>query len=267
MNQAKIVLSDDNYYSNETDWQYMSNSQFKRFKECEAQAMARLKDNWEPNSDPVALLVGNYVHSKFENEEAHKKFKEKNETKMFSKRSPYGLLKAFQVAEDMIQALEGQEFFTNLYQGEKEHIVQEKYLGVEWKAKIDCLNLENDYFVDIKTSADLEKKVWSNVYNKRVSWVVDFGYYLQMALYAKLLEIKFGRPFTPIIAGVSKQEPPSVKLYQLDPWILEVELAELEKDLPRIIQVKNGEIEPNYCGKCEYCRGHMKVSEFSNTEE
>ncbi|MGX7195205.1 PD-(D/E)XK nuclease-like domain-containing protein [Enterococcus olivae] len=267
MIQEEIVLSDENYYTNESDWQYMSNSQIKRFKECEAQAMARLKDDWEPSSDPVALLVGNYVHSKFESPEAHEKFKQENKDRMYSKRSPHSLLKAFQVAEDMIQALEAQEFFTNLYHGEKEVIVQEEYLGVEWKAKIDCLNLENDYFVDIKTSADLEKKVWSTVYNKRVSWVVDFGYYLQMALYAKLLEIKYGRTFTPVIAGVSKQEPPSVKVYQLDDWFLEVELAELEKVLPRIIQVKNGEVAPNYCGKCEYCRGHMKVSELSNTEE
>lgn len=267
MKQTKIVLSDENYYDNESDWQYLSVSQYKKFIECEAQAMARLSENWEPNSGTTALLVGNYVHSYFESTEAHEKFIAKNEDVMYSKRSPYGLLKAFQVAEDMIHALERQPFFINLYQGEKEHIVQEKYLGVDWKAKIDCLNIENGYFVDIKTSADLEKKVWSTVYNKRVSWIVDYGYYLQMAVYAKLLEIEFGKEFTPVIAAVSKEEPPNVKMYQLDPWIMEVELQELENHLQRIIKVKNGELTPTYCGKCEYCRGHMEVTKFSDTEE
>ena len=52
-------LNKKNYYSNEADWQYMSVSQFKTFQECEAATLAKLKEEWSPESDPTALLVGN----------------------------------------------------------------------------------------------------------------------------------------------------------------------------------------------------------------
>lgn len=64
--RSKIKLNDDNYYGNEADWQYMSVSQYKNFLKCPAAALAKLKGDWQPSSDPIALLVGNYVHSYFE---------------------------------------------------------------------------------------------------------------------------------------------------------------------------------------------------------
>ncbi|RXA82341.1 hypothetical protein EQ868_14860, partial [Enterococcus hirae] len=117
------TLSDENYYSNEADWQYMSTSQYKSFLKCEAAALAKLKGDWQPISNPKALLVGNYVHSYFESKEIHEAFKEENKSKMFSSRKPYGLLKDFQIAEQMIDRLKQEEAFMNIYQGEKETIV------------------------------------------------------------------------------------------------------------------------------------------------
>lgn len=49
----------------------MSFSVFKDFEKCEAATLAKLKGDWEPSSDPKALLIGNYVHSYFESEQAH----------------------------------------------------------------------------------------------------------------------------------------------------------------------------------------------------
>ncbi|MDT2738245.1 PD-(D/E)XK nuclease-like domain-containing protein, partial [Enterococcus pseudoavium] len=71
-----IILSDENYYSNEADWHYMSVSQYKDFIKCPAAALAKLKGEWQPDSDKKPLLVGNYVHSYFESAEAHEAFKE-----------------------------------------------------------------------------------------------------------------------------------------------------------------------------------------------
>jgi SAM-dependent methyltransferase len=36
-------------------------------------------------------------------------------------------------------------------------------------------------------------------------------------------------------------------------------LDDVAARLPRITKVKNGEIEPWYCGECEYCRGILKA--------
>lgn len=106
-----IILSDENYYSQEADLAYMSVSQYKKFLECEAAALAKLKGEWTPDSDPKALLVGNYVHSYFESPEIHEAFKEENKSKMFSSRKPFGLLKDFQIAEQMIERLKKKKPF------------------------------------------------------------------------------------------------------------------------------------------------------------
>lgn len=67
---TKDLLGKD-YYSLESAKVYWSVSQVKRFKECEARALAELNDEWQDKRDKTVLLVGNYVHSAFESKEAH----------------------------------------------------------------------------------------------------------------------------------------------------------------------------------------------------
>ena len=45
-NNDPIKLTPENYHSHETDWQYMSFSLFKDFEQCEARALAKLKEDW-----------------------------------------------------------------------------------------------------------------------------------------------------------------------------------------------------------------------------
>ncbi|KMT33298.1 PD-(D/E)XK nuclease-like domain-containing protein [Melissococcus plutonius] len=236
MNQQNLnqQLNRSNYYSREMNQRYMSVSQYKAFRKCEAATLAELNGDWQDPKDQTALLVGNYVHSFFESPAAHQEFKEENKQSMYSQKKPYGLLKSFQVAENMIQSLERQEAFTMLYTGEKEHITTDTLYGVEWKARIDCLNSKGGYFIDIKTTADMSKKVWNNRYNQRVSWIVDYGYYLQLAVYKQLLEKEFKKEFIPYITAVSKQEPPMVKFYELDPYLMESELLDLKNNIDRV---------------------------------
>ena len=70
-----MVLTAENYYSQEANEEYMSVSQFKDFcgtygkMPCEFTAMEKLKGRWEePKSK--ALMVGSYVDSYFEGREA-----------------------------------------------------------------------------------------------------------------------------------------------------------------------------------------------------
>ena len=265
--RSKINLTDDNYYGNEADWQYMSVSQYKNFLKCPVAALAKLKGEWEPISDPVALLVGNYVHTYFESPEIHKGFKEENKEKMFSSRKPYGLLKDFKIAEQMIKRLEQEEAFMNLYQGEKETIVTGELFGVEWKGKIDCLNLEDNYFVDIKTNRDMHKREWNEVYGKRCTFIENFGYVLQMAVYCELLKQQYRKEFVPIIAAVSKQTPSEAKLITLDEDKMAFELINLRDNIEHIQRIKMGEEQPEACGTCEYCRANQRITGFTNMND
>lgn len=252
-------LNKKNYYSQESNKAFMSVSQFKDFYKCEALAMAKI-DGFNEFSTNTALLIGNYVHSFFESEEAHQEFIQDNESALKTKT---GNLRAdFVTADKMIKKLNADDFFNFIYLGEKEHILTGDFFGTEWKARIDCLNVEKGYFVDIKTTASLEKRYWSNKYKKMVSFVENYDYIIQMAVYKVLLEMKFGKPFEPYIVAVSKDEPTDLMAIKFDEDRFTAEYDLIETLLPRFIQVKNGEVEPTKCGKCAYCKQNKKLTGF-----
>jgi len=242
----------------------MSVSQFKDFQKCEAAALAKLKETWQPKSDPTALLVGNYVHSYFESATAHGQFIEENTQAIFKRD---GAERAeFVQAIDMIEALEYDDFFNFIYQGKKELILTGELFNTEWKARIDCFNESKGYFVDLKTTRSLSHRYFSKKYGGYVSFVEEYGYVLQMAVYKQLLEAKYNREITPYIFAVTKESPPDIAAIELHPSRFNYELIMIEQELPHILQVKYGEVAPEMCGKCEFCRKHKQITGFIEIE-
>ncbi|WP_376715863.1 PD-(D/E)XK nuclease-like domain-containing protein [Enterococcus dongliensis] len=258
-------LNRKNYYSNEADWQYMSVSQFKDFMKCEAATLAKLKEEWKPNSDDTALIVGNYVHTYFESELAHEEYIDENRQVILKKDGTERA--AFVQAIDMIEALEYDDFFNFVYQGEKEVILTGDLFGTEWKARIDCFNYDKGYFVDLKTTRSLSQRYWSERYGGYVSFAEEYGYIMQMYVYKQLLEKKFNKEVTPYIFAVTKESPPDISAIQIHPARYDFEHYTIEEKLPHILRVKMGEDAPTACGKCEYCRKNKRLSGFIEIED
>ena len=255
-------LLGEDYYSAASARQYWSISQYKRFRECEARALAELEGEWEDQRDNTALLVGNMVHSYFESPEAHKKFMDENADAMISKAGKTkGQLKAdFLVGQRMIERLEADKQFMEYYVGQKEVAVTGEIEGVEFKGKIDCLNVEKGYFVDIKTTkSDIDSMVWiqdeASGRNIQVRWFEAWGYVLQMAAYKKMLKEQYGKEFTPVIYAVTKETTPDTRaiVFQSQEK-LDYELSELSMIIKRLDDVKKGKEEATPCGHCEYCK-------------
>lgn len=75
----------------------------------EEESLSELKEEWSPESDPTALLVGNYVHSYFKSPEAHQEFIQENASAIYKKN---GSERAeFAQAINMIETLEYDDFF------------------------------------------------------------------------------------------------------------------------------------------------------------
>lgn len=257
-------LYENNYYENDSNWRYMSVSQFKDFIDCEAKALAKLNGEI-PQDNTEAFLVGNYVHSAFESQQAHEDFLTVNQEAMLTKA---GKIRApFVQADLMVKRLESDDFFNKLYKGEKEVIVTGELFGTDWKGKIDCLNVDNDYFVDLKTTREVNYSMWSSKFNKRVSWVEEYGYIMQMAVYQQLLIQQYGKVFEPKIVAVSKESPPNIEAIEFFNDDLEFELEYVQVHIDRILKVKNGEEAPNHCGKCDYCRKTKHLTGFVNARE
>lgn len=268
-------LTASNYYDKEQSWHYLSVSLFKDFEQCEAAALAKLKDEWQPDRSPTALLVGNYLHSYFESEAAHKAFIEANKAEILAKAGKNkGEPKAdYQQAEKMIKILSSDLRFKSLYQGDKEVIVTGELYGVQWKGKIDCLNLKQGYFVDLKTTKDIDGKEWSPIDHRKYGFIKNYGYYYQMAVYQELIKQTFGVDCVPFIVAVSKQDIPAKRAFDFsdvdDQYELQAAMDDIKANQPRIQKIMNGEIKPERCGKCEYCRltAELELAHASSLNE
>lgn len=237
-----MILTNDNYYSSEANWKYMSVSQYKQFRKCEAMAMAELRGEWkQPKS--TALLVGSYVDSYFEGTLDAFTF----ENPEIFKRS--GDLRAEYIqAEEIIERIEADEVFMYYMSGEKQRIFTRELFGVPWKIKVDSLH--PDKIVDLKVMRSMERIMGK-------SFVEHWGYDLQMAVYSKIE----GHDLETYLAVATKQTPIDLEIIHVPKWRHEELLSDLERFLPHIIDVKSGKLEPERCGVCEYCRATKKLTE------
>lgn len=242
-----MTLTNGNYYSGEANREYMSVSQYKQFKSCEAAAMAQLKGEWQMPKT-TALLVGSYVDSWFEG--TLEEFKAEN-PEIFKKDGTLGA--DYIQAEEIITRVQADPLFMKFMSGRKQVIRTAELFGCPWKIKID--SRLRDKIVDLKVMRSMERIMGK-------SFVEYWGYDLQMAIYAAVEEkaLKRKAPLSTYLAVVTKQIPADIELIEIPKWRREELLQDVERSMPHILAVKSGKAEPERCGVCEYCRSTKKLT-------
>ena len=241
-----MILTDDNYYSSEANQSHMSVSQYKQFCKCEAAAMAQIAGEWEfPKT--TALLIGSYVDAWVEG--TLDEFRNRN-PEIFKKN---GELKAdFLKAEEVIGVIRADSELMRYLGGEKQRIVTAELFGTLWKIKIDSYH-PGVMIVDLKVMRSMERIMGK-------SFVEHWGYDLQMAVYAEVVRRVFGADLETYLAVITKQDPPDKELIHIPRWRREELLSEIERNMPRILAVKAGEIPPQRCEVCDYCRATKVIT-------
>ena len=251
-----MVLTADNYYSDEANRQYMSVSQFKDFNGtygrigCEFAAMEKLAGSWNPEPS-TALLVGSYVDSYVEG--TLDDFKSRNPDIFTAK----GELKApYKKAEEIIARIERDKYFMKYLSGEKQTIMTGDLFGCQWKIKMDSY---------IPGVAIVDLKVMSSITD--LKWVKDIGYLdfvrywnydIQGAVYQKIVEINTGKKLPFFIAAVTKETEPDIRIIHVTQNYLDEALLIVESNINRVLMVKNGEVEPDRCDLCDCCK-HNRI--------
>lgn len=240
-----MILTNDNYYSMEANREYMSVSQYKQFRKCEAAAMAQIRGEWDfPKT--TALLVGSYIDSWFEG--TLDEFKAQN-PEIYKKTKSGPQLKAdFIQAEEIIQFLQQDRTFMRYMAGEKQVIMTAELFGTPWKIKMDSYH--PDKIVDLKIMRSMDRIMGQ-------SFVTHWGYDLQMAIYAAVE----GRDLATYLAVATKQDPPDKEIISVPRWRRMELLEEIEKTMPHMLDVKFGRVAPLRCGVCEYCRATKQLIE------
>ena len=242
-----IALTSNSYYSDQANMDYWSVSQFKAFDRCEAMGLASARGQYE-REETDALLIGSYVDAYFSNE--LDEFIGVHGDKMFKKNGE--LYQKFEHANDMIDRVEADPLMMEFLRGQKQVIMSADLFDVPWKIKIDCHG--GSRIVDFKTVKDFEPLYKEGL--GRVSWIEYWGYDIQGAIYQKIEQIVSGRtePLPFYIVAVTKEKVPDIAVIEIPQHILNTALKIVESKIDRFDLIKSGEIEPERCERCDYCK-------------
>lgn len=269
-----MILTAENYYSQDANMEYMSASQFKAFSKCEAAALAELRGEYIP-AISTAMLLGSYVDAWFA-----------GEMSQFQSQHPEifkrdGTLKSEYVkAQDIIGRMESDELFSLLMSGKKQVIVTGEIAGIPFKGKIDSLldadtcNIIAERFPatrsamgDVIAGAIVDQKcmkdilpVWSTDDCCKLPFVEVYGYDIQGAIYQALE----GHNLPFILAVGTKENEPNLEAMYISNEDLKSAFYQVEDKAPRYQAIKEGREQPHRCGRCAYCRATKKLTGIIN---
>ena len=243
-------LTPENYYTNEMNQLYYSASQIKGFKACPDREKATLLECYmrEPST---ALTMGQYVDEALTGDlDGWKKLHPE-----ILKRD--GTLKAdYVLADEMVARALADDVFMSYLDGEHQRIFTGNLFGFPFKAKLDCY-IPGKAIVDLKTVKDLSPQYLPG--QGRVDFATAWDWPLQMAIYQALVEQATGEKLPCILAVITKETPPDLRLVEIEQERLDAELAWLEQAMPRFDAVKSGAITAPRCGRCAWCRQTRKL--------
>ena len=249
-------LCEANYYTPEANQKYMSVSQYKDFcgsfgqRACEAEAMAKIAGTWEEKPNK-AMLIGSYVDHHFEG--TLDAFQAEH-PEIF--RRDGSLYSDYAKAEKLIARAEADPLFMKYMSGQKQVIMVAEIFGTMWKIKMDSY-IPDTAIVDLKCMASLTDQKWVRDVGY-LDFVRYWGYDIQGAIYQEAVYQNTGKRLPFFIAGISKEEEPNIEIIHVTDNYLREALGIVEMNMPHVLEVKNGLLEPMRCGFCNYCR-HTKV--------
>ena len=239
-------LTSKNYYSPEANREWMSVSQFKRFLECEAAALADLNGEYKPERGR-ALLLGSYVDEMLTGtKKSQTEFIEENHSELFKKNGDkYADIVQ---ADEAIERVKAQPLMMKYLRGTHQRIFKGEIAGVPFRGKLDSYK-KGEFIADLKYLKSLRSP---NLFEN----VLDYWKYpLQMAVYQELVFQKTGKRLPCYIIIVTKETPAHVAVCEIDQFTLDENLELVKKLAPKFQAIKNGEIEPERCDEydCDFC--------------
>lgn len=245
-------LTDENYYSSQADYEFMSVSQYKSFvgtygfPGCEAKAMAEIRGEYsQPPSS--AMLIGSYIDRYFEG--TLPQFKNEH-PEMFRQD---GILRSeYRMADRLIDRAEADRLFMIYMSGEKQTIMTADMFGTKWKIKIDSY-IPDIAIVDLKVMRSLTDIKYVGDLGP-LDFVRYWGYDIQGAVYQEVVRLNTGKKLPFYIAGISKEDPPDIEIIHVSDVYLQEALDNVKRNMGRILDVKYGGKEPDRCGRCAYCK-------------
>jgi len=254
-----MILTEGNYYDNETNVDFMSVSQFKAFQKCEAAAMAELSGEYIGERGR-ALILGSYFDEMLTgSRESLEKFIDENRVELFKKNGePYA--DVAQADETVVRVLSQPKMMEYL-RGEHQVIMTGEIEGVPFKIKMDSYKA-GEYIADLKYMASLRSP---NLFQPMISY---WGYDIQAACYQEIVRQNTGERLPFLFVVATKEKPAHLAVGEISQWNMDAALETVRKQIKRFQAIKLGEIKPERCEDygCDYCTTTKIITEPIDTD-
>ena len=267
-----MKLTSKNYYNKEANVAYMSVSQFKDFRKCEAMALAKLKGEYE-TPPSKALILGSLVDEMLTGTKKSKmRFVLENRDQLFQKSSKFNTCSEAECAEliasstlsifssankpyaEVVQALETielirkQPLMMKHFRSRHQTIMTGEIAGVPFKIKMDNYK-PGEFISDGKYMASLRSP---NLFEPMVKF---WGYDIQGAVYQEIVRQNTGERLPFFLDIATKETPAHMAVAEINQFDLDEALDVMKAWAPRYQAIKLGEIQPERCGEynCNYC--------------
>lgn len=253
-----MKLNKSNYFSKKANKEFMSVSQFKSFSKCQSAALAELSGKYK-REETTSLLVGSYVDAFFEG--TLERFT-KLHPEIFKKDG--GLKAEYIQANSIIERINRDKLMSEYLSGRKQVIMTGTICGVAVKIKVD--SLLPDKIVDLKIMKDFED-VFAEDKGGKVPWFEGWEYDLQGAVYQEIVRQNTGKKLPFYLVAATKEKVTDIDIIHIEQRSLDFELERFSKDLPFYDAIKNGIIEAESCGKCDYCKLNKQLTAPTESSE
>lgn len=240
---------------------YMSVSLFKSFKECQAKTMAKLKGEWQPPTSQ-ALLIGGYMDSLWDGQEALDKYILEHRPDLFTKQ---GKKRAeVQAADKAFMRAQREPLFVEYMSGEHQTIMTGEIEGVPYKIKMDSY-IPDKMIIDEKYMKDTQPG-WIEGEGK-VTWIDLFHYDWQMAVYQEIVRQNTGKQLPCFLNVITKETEPTVEIVELPQWKLNSAMEIIKYYTPLFADIRDGKVPAERCEHCEYCKATKHIDKPMQYED
>lgn len=253
-----FVLTPENYYSDAANKLYMSNSTFKAVYgypgapyPCEAAAL------FAPSVETEALLIGGYVDAAFESDAALDAFRNDRADALMLKNKK-GYYKFVTDADKAIARAKMDPVFMSYLGGQHQAVLTGEIAGHLFRIKMDDYQ-PGSRITDLKYVKSAAES-YNEFLKRRVTFVEDYGYHIQGAIYQEIERQNSGIRLPFYIAYITKEEVPDFGVVQVPQDMLDdaLEYVRLSLSSRPMAQVHTA---PRSCGRrsCPWCRGQKSL--------
>ena len=267
-----FVLTNENYYSDEANKRYMSNSLFKALygfpghpDPCQAAELLGEK------VDTEALIAGSYVDAWFEGEDSFNDYCTEHSEQLMLKTGK-AKRQFVKDADAAIEKVSKDKQFMKFMGGSHQTIMIGEIAGQPFKIKMDAYH-EDDMIVDLKyvKSAAAE---YNPILKKYTNFIENYGYFIQGAIYQEIVYQNTGHKLPFYIAYITKESEPDFGIVNIPQDKLD-EALEYVKTSLLAIPIHTILANPKKCNRrsCPYCKkikvlsGPMTYEDFEKYSE